>query len=64
MQDATSGAELLGRFGDSLGFLNLSPANVIVIVIGIFLIWLGIKKKYEPLLLIPIGFKGICNKPV
>jgi oxaloacetate decarboxylase beta subunit len=61
VQDATSGAELLGRFGDSLGFLNLSFANVIVIVIGIFLIWLGIRKKYEPLLLIPIGFGAILT---
>jgi oxaloacetate decarboxylase beta subunit len=61
VQDVTGGAELLRRFADSLGFLNLSFANVIVIVIGIFLIWLGIKKKYEPLLLIPIGFGAILT---
>ncbi len=61
MQEVTGGAELLRRFGDSLGFLNLSFANIIVIVIGVFLIWLGIKKKYEPLLLIPIGFGAILT---
>jgi sodium ion-translocating decarboxylase beta subunit len=61
VQEVTSGAELLRRFGDSLGFLNLSLANVIVILIGIFLIWLGIRKKYEPLLLIPIGFGAILT---
>ena len=61
MREVTGGAELLRRFGDSLGFLNLSFANVIVIVIGIFLIWLGIRKKYEPLLLIPIGFGAILT---
>jgi oxaloacetate decarboxylase beta subunit len=61
VQEATSGGELLRRFGDSLGFLNLSFSNVIVIVIGIFLIWLAIRKKYEPLLLIPIGFGAILT---
>jgi len=36
-----------------------------MIVVGLFLIWLGISKRYEPLLLIPIGFGGIlANAPL
>ena len=37
----------------------------IMIVICCFLLWLGIKKQYEPLLLIPIAFGGLLsNIPV
>jgi len=36
-----------------------------MMVICLFLIWLGIAKRYEPLLLIPIGFGGIlANAPL
>lgn len=36
-----------------------------MIIVGLFLIWLGIAKRYEPLLLIPIGFGGIlANAPL
>jgi oxaloacetate decarboxylase beta subunit len=64
--EATYGiGDLLGRFIDSLGILNLSYQNVIVIAIGCFLIYLAVKKRYEPLLLIPIGFGAILtNVPV
>lgn len=64
--EATYGiGELLGRFTDSLGLLNLSYQNVILIAIGCFLVYLAIHKKYEPLLLIPIGFGAILtNVPV
>ena len=37
----------------------------IMILICLFLLWLGIKKKYEPLLLVPIAFGGLLsNIPV
>ena len=37
----------------------------IMIIICLFLLWLGIKKQYEPLLLIPIAFGGLLsNIPV
>lgn len=36
-------------------FIN-SPGTIIMVVIGIFILYLGIKKAYEPLLLVPIGF--------
>ena len=42
------------------GFFNEGGgANAAMIVIGLLLIYLGIAKKFEPLLLIPIGFGGI-----
>jgi oxaloacetate decarboxylase beta subunit len=38
------------------GFLLLEPGNVIMILIGLTMIYLAIRKDYEPLLLVPIGF--------
>lgn len=37
------------------GFANVEWANVIMIAVGAFFIWLAISKDFEPLLLIPIG---------
>ncbi len=49
---------------DSSGFVNLSFGNWIMFVIAGVLIYLAITKKYEPLLLIPIGFGAIlANLP-
>ena len=36
--------------------LIASPFIIIMLLISLFLLYLGIKKKYEPLLLVPIGF--------
>ena len=33
----------------------------IMLVICLFLLWLGIKKQYEPLLLVPIAFGGLLS---
>lgn len=40
----------------STGFINLSYKNLIMLLVGIFFIYLGVAKDYEPLLLVPIGF--------
>lgn len=60
--------DILGAFADlwhSTGVYNLSLGNGIMILIGLLLLYLGIVKKYEPLLLVPIGFGGILsNIPV
>ncbi len=45
-----------GFSGLIAGFLHLSMPNIIMIVIGCILLFLGIKKNFEPLLLVPIGF--------
>ncbi|MGI5868768.1 MAG: sodium ion-translocating decarboxylase subunit beta [Kiritimatiellia bacterium] len=41
------------------GITNLGWPQVIMIAIGCLMIWLAIKKEYEPMLLLPIGFGAI-----
>ncbi|MEE8448040.1 MAG: sodium ion-translocating decarboxylase subunit beta, partial [Thermodesulfobacteriota bacterium] len=38
------------------GFANLTVGHVVMWIIGLTLIYLAIKKEFEPLLLLPIGF--------
>lgn len=38
---------------------QIKVSNVIMLIVGLILIWLAIKKKYEPALLLPIGFGTI-----
>jgi len=65
MEPTYSFGELITRFAQSLGIVNFTYQNIIVMAIGCFLIYLGIRKRYEPLLLIPIGFGAILtNVPV
>ncbi|GBR76087.1 oxaloacetate decarboxylase beta chain [Candidatus Termititenax persephonae] len=47
------------------GILNLTWANVVMILICFTLIYLAIVRGFEPLLLLPIGFGGLlCNIPL
>ena len=49
----------------STGVANFTFGQIIMIVVGAFLIYLAVSKNFEPLLLIPIGFGGIlANIPV
>ena len=43
------------EFVSYTGFVNAEWGNIIMIVVGIFFIWLAISKNFEPLLLVPIG---------
>jgi len=43
-------------FLQNTGLMSLTPGMVIMWVVGLVLIYLAIKKQYEPLLLLPIGF--------
>ncbi|MFA5180670.1 MAG: sodium ion-translocating decarboxylase subunit beta [Syntrophales bacterium] len=45
-----------GFSGLLAGFLHLQISNVVMIIVGCVLLYLGIKKDFEPLLLVPIGF--------
>jgi len=45
----------LKQFFSYTGFKNASLGNIIMILVGLFFIYLAIKYDYEPLLLIPIG---------
>ena len=48
-----------GFQGLLLGITNLTAGHVLMILIGSLLLYLGIKRGYEPLLLVPIGFGAI-----
>lgn len=48
-----------GLQGLLLGVTNIGPGHVIMVLIGSLLLYLGIAKGYEPLLLVPIGFGAI-----
>ena len=47
---------ILGEFLSYSGFANMTWESLVMILIGCVLIYLGIAKSYEPLLLVPIGF--------
>lgn len=48
--------EGLKQFIEFTGFANVTPGHIVMIIVGLIFIYLAIKKEYEPLLLIPIGF--------
>ncbi|MFP4453796.1 MAG: sodium ion-translocating decarboxylase subunit beta [Desulfobacterales bacterium] len=57
--------ETLGHLVLNSGFANLTIGNLAMFIIAGILIFLAIKKGYEPLLLIPIGFGTIlANLPL
>ena len=41
------------------GILCITPQQLVMYAVGIILIWLAIKKEYEPSLLLPMGFGAI-----
>ena len=49
-------ANNLSDFWEYTGFANATPGHLIMILVGLFFLFLAIKKNFEPLLLIPIGF--------
>lgn len=49
-------ADNLTQFWQYTGFANTTWGHLLMIVIGLVFIYLAIKKDWEPLLLIPIGF--------
>lgn len=55
--------ELVSFFGENLqtfweftGFYNVTIPHLIMLLVGLFFIYLAIKKNFEPMLLVPIGF--------
>lgn len=51
--------ETIGKLWDSTGLHGFVWGQFLMIGIGLVLIYLAIHKKFEPLLLLPIGFGGI-----
>ena len=46
----------LRQFWELTGFANAELGNFVMLLVGLFFIWLAIKKNFEPMLLVPIGF--------
>ena len=49
------------EFLGTLGIFSLTGGQFIMIVIGLVLLYLAINKKFEPLLLLPIGFGALLT---
>ena len=49
-------SENISTFWNFTGFANCQYENLIMLAVGCFFVWLAIKKNFEPLLLVPIGF--------
>ena len=43
-------------FFQTMGFMNMDWQQGVMLLISFFLLYLAIKKQYEPLLLLPIAF--------
>ncbi len=46
----------LTQFWEFTGFYNATFPHFVMLAVGLFFIWLAIKKNFEPMLLVPIGF--------
>ncbi|MFV0440009.1 MAG: sodium ion-translocating decarboxylase subunit beta [Lachnospirales bacterium] len=58
-------SEFLIDFINSTGFANITWQQVVVLSISCFFLYLGIAKKYEPYLMIPIAFgMFLANLPI
>ena len=51
----------LFEFFSSLGIFSLTSGQAVMILVGLLLIYLAISKKFEPLLLLPIGFGALLT---
>lgn len=55
----------LFSFWGNTGIMNFTWQQAVMILVGLVIIYLAIKKGFEPLLLLPIGFGGIlANIPI
>ncbi len=59
------GAELVQMLSNNIGILNITLGNIVMICVGLLLVYLAVKKNYEPLILLPIGATAILvNLPL
>ena len=49
-------ADNLSQFYEYTGFANATFGHILMILIGLAFVYLAIKKEWEPMLLVPIGF--------
>lgn len=58
-------SEFLTEFVQSTGFVNISAGQILMLLISFILLYLGIYRKYEPLLMVPIAFGMLlANLPI
>jgi len=58
-------SQFLVEFLQSTGFANISLGQLLMLVISCVLLYMGIYRKYEPLLLVPIAFGMLlANLPI
>lgn len=48
--------ETIETFWHFTGFYNCEWQNLVMLAVGCFFVWLAVKRNFEPLLLVPIGF--------
>lgn len=53
--EKTAAGKGISQFMRFTGFANATPGHLIMLLVGLFFIYLAIQFNYEPLLLIPIG---------
>ncbi|HIA9768662.1 TPA: sodium ion-translocating decarboxylase subunit beta, partial [Klebsiella pneumoniae] len=44
-----------------MGLMHLGAGQAVMLLVSLLLLWLAIAKKFEPLLLLPIGFGGLLS---
>ena len=44
-----------------MGIFHLQWGQAVMIAVSLLLLWLAISRKFEPLLLLPIGFGGLLS---
>jgi oxaloacetate decarboxylase beta subunit len=55
--------ESLNALIQGMGLMHLGAGQAVMLLVSLLLLWLAIAKKFEPLLLLPIGFGGLLNIP-
>ncbi|ECL5466341.1 sodium ion-translocating decarboxylase subunit beta [Salmonella enterica] len=53
--------ESLNALLQGMGLMHLGTGQAIMLLVSLLLLWLAIAKKFEPLLLLPIGFGGLLS---
>ena len=48
--------QTISTFWSFTGFANCEWTNLVMLAVGCFFVWLAIRKNFEPLLLVPVGF--------
>ena len=53
--------ESLNALIQGMGLMHLGFGQAVMLLVSLLLLWLAIAKKFEPLLLLPIGFGGLLS---